>query len=76
MGIFLRSLKLDISFLDNVATAFCPVMADNSAMAVSIIFLSATAIPKPWLMTIFSNFGTCITEVYPNSFVKAGIIRS
>ena len=47
IGIFLRNLKLEISFFETVATAFWPVIVDNSLMAISIIFLSAAAIPKP-----------------------------
>ena len=34
-------------FFETVATAFWPVIVDNSLMAISIIFLSAAAIPKP-----------------------------
>ena len=33
---------------------------DNSSIACSISFLSATAAPTPLLKTIFRSFGTCI----------------
>src|SRR5689334_20912759 len=69
----LRSLKFEISLVEYVGTAFCPVMVDISFTADSIIFLSDTASPIPWLMHIFFSLGTCMDEVYWNCFCSAGI---
>ena len=34
-----------------------------SLIAISMIFLSATAAPKPWFKTIFSKTGTCMLDL-------------
>src|SRR6186713_367524 len=72
IGIALRSLKFEISFLDNVGTAFCPEMLVISFTASSIIFLSDTEPLTPWFKHILTKRGHCITDVYPNFFIKAG----
>ena len=58
MGMPLRSLKLLMSFLETVGTAFRPAMELISTTAFSTIFLSPTALPKPWFRLILSRRGT------------------
>ena len=60
IGTPLRSLKLEMSFLETVATAFCPLIVVISLIAPSINFLSDTASPIPWLRQILVILGTCI----------------
>ena len=63
MGMFFLNLKLEISFFDLVATAFCPVTVVSSSIAISINFLSATAPLTPLFKQILVILGTCITEL-------------
>src|ERR1043165_9660871 len=76
IGIALRSLKLDISFLDNVGTAFWPLTRVISFTASSISFLSDVEPFTPWFRHIFTRRGHCITVLYPNFFISAGTTSS
>ena len=72
MGMFLRSLKLEIDFRARVTIAFWPVIWPNSLAAASSTLMFSIASPNPMLITIFCKRGTCMSLVYPNSFFRAG----
>ena len=59
---------------DLVTTGFWPVIAVRSPMAASIFLMSLTVSPTPMFTTIFSRRGTCMSLVYPNSFLRLGRI--
>jgi hypothetical protein len=60
IGIAFLSLKFEMSFLDIVDTALCPLIVDNSSNEISISFLSFTAPFTPRFKQIFSKRGACI----------------
>ena len=63
MGMPLRSLKLEMSLLEVVMTAFWPLISDSSFADSSTIFLSCVPSPTPSLRMILTSLGTCITVV-------------
>jgi len=68
IGTPLRNLKLEISLVEYVATARCPLINVISSTAASTNFLSAVALPIPWFKQIFVMQGTCILEEYSKRF--------
>ena len=72
IGMFSRSLKFAIAFLDLVTTGFWPVIAVSSATAESIILAFWIASPRPMLSTIFSSRGTWFTFVVAHLLHQSG----
>ena len=64
IGMPARSLKAAIDFLARVTTGFWPEISVRSFTAASIALAFWIASPRPMLITILTNFGTCITLSY------------
>ena len=59
IGMFSRTLKVEIALRARVTTGFWPAISARSAAAAVTFLVSLTASPTPMLSTILSIFGTC-----------------
>src|SRR5579885_77301 len=73
-GWLARNLKLEMAFLERVMAGFWPLIiaSSSTAMSKSLMLFSEAAFPTQTLITIFSTFGTCMTFLISNFFIKAG----
>ena len=60
IGLFTRSLKFEMAFLERRTYGRCPVIAIRSFVAPSMALAFSIASPSPMLIAIFSRRGICI----------------
>ena len=67
IGMFSRTLKVEMALRARVMTGFCPAISARSAAASVTFLVSFTASPTPMFRTILSMTGTSNGFLYPNS---------